>query len=267
MTWKLVWRQWATILAAASGFAVTGTQVARAQEAQEENRPPVISVDRMAQDSHAENSTSAQPSVPGAPVRAADGRRRDGLPLEAYAVVPGTRVLVRLEDDLDTGAVKSGQKFRARTLEPMEAGSGIYLPAGAELLGHVSRVDPAAIAGRAKIWLVFDEIRTKFGPLPIVADVVGAPGDHSIKSSPEEEGLLESKSSTQQAAGEAAAEGAGKGAIRGIKDKNAKEAAEYAAVAALEAYLMEAGRGHELKLPRGSKLELELERALYLVRE
>jgi len=267
MTWKFSRRQWTMILAAAAGFAGMGMQVAQAQEAQEENRPPVVSVDRVPQDTREENSTQVPPSVPAAPARAADGRRHDGLPLEAYAVVPGTRVLVRLEDELDTGEAKSGRKFRARTLEPMEAGSGIYLPAGAELLGHVSRVDPAAIAGRAKIWLVFDEIRTKFGALPIVADVVGAPGDHSIKSSPEKEGLLESKSSTQQAAVEAAAEGAGKGAIRGIKDKNAKEAAEYAAVAALEAYLMEAGRGHELNLPKGSKLELELVRALYLVRE
>lgn len=198
----------------------------------------------------------------------ADGTRRNGLPAEAYAVVPGTRVLVRLEDELDTGETKTGKRFHAKTLEPMEAGSGIYLPAGAVIEGHVSRVDPAGVAGRAKMWLVFDEIRTKFGPLPIVADVVGVPGDHSIRSSgPEKEGVIESRTSTQQAAGEAAAEGAGKGAIRGIKDKNAKEAAELAAVAALEAYLMEAGRGHELSLPKGAKLELELERALYLLKE
>src|SRR5262249_4219129 len=151
-------------------------------------------------------------------------------------------------------------------LEPLPAGSGIYLPAGAEIRGHVSRVDPAGVAGRAKIWLVFDEIRTKFGPLPIVAEVIGVPGDHSIRSGPEKEGRLESKSSTQQGAGTAAAEGAGKGALRGIKDRNAKEAAEGAAVGALEAYLMEAGRGHELQLPKGAKLELELERALYLVK-
>ena len=51
------------------------------------------------------------------------------------------------------------------------------------------------------------------------------------------------------------------------KHKNAKEAAEGAAEAALAAYLMEAGRGHELALARGSKLEIELQRALYLVKE
>jgi hypothetical protein len=154
-----------------------------------------------------------------------------------------------------------------RTLEPLAAGSGIYLPSGVQIRGHVSRVEPAGITGRAKIWLVFDEIRTRFGPLPIVADVVGVPGDHSVRSSPEKEGLIEGKTSTQKAAAEAAGEGAGMGALHGIKHKNAKEAVEGAAEAALAAYLMEAGRGHELQLPKGSKLEIELERALYLVKE
>jgi hypothetical protein len=234
---------------------------AQSQEPQVDSRPPIESVDRIPQDSHENARGSLRATHP------ADGQQQSDLPLEAYAVVPGTRLLVRLDDSLDTGETKQGKQFRVRTLEPLEAGSGIYLPAGAQILGHVSRVDPAGVAGRAKIWLVFDEIRTKFGPLPIVADVVGVPGDHSVKSEPEKEGMLESKTSTQQAAGQAAAEGAGKGAIRGIKDKNAKEAAEYAAVAALEAYLVEAGRGHEMNLPKGSKLELELERALYLVKE
>jgi hypothetical protein len=254
------WRD-AFILAIAMTSALSVGQAQEPQEPQEDNRPALTSVDRIPQDTRELPPPTPRATYP------ADGRQQAGLPLEAYAVVPGTRVLVRLENELDTGVTKQGMQFRVRTLEPLPAGSGIYLPAGAQIAGHVSRVDPAGVAGRAKIWLVFDEIRTKFGPLPIVADVVGVPGDHSVKMTPEKEGLLESKTSTQQAAGQAAAEGAGKGAIRGIKDKNAKEAAEYAAVAALEAYLMEAGRGHEMNLPKGSKLELELERSLYLVKE
>jgi hypothetical protein len=197
----------------------------------------------------------------------ADGSRRNGLPAEAYAVVPGTRVLVRLEEDLNTGETKEGKRFTARTLEPLIAGSGIYLPSGAEIYGHVSRVQPALVVGRAKIWLVLDEIRTRFGMLPIVANVVGVPGDKSVRSGPEKEGVIEGKTSTQQAAGQAAAEGAGIGALHGIKDKSAKETVEGAAESALAAYLMEAGRGHELTLTRGAKLEIELERALYLLKE
>ena len=201
-----------------------------------------------------------------ADVHAADGERH-GLPAEAFAVVPGTRFLVRLESDLNTKEVHKNQPFHVRTLEPLEAGQGKYLPSGAVIVGHVSRVDPAGTTGRAKIWLTFDEIQTRFGKLPIVAEVASVPGDHSIKAGPLQEGVIEGRSSTQKDAAQAAAAGAAMGAVHGVKDKNKKEAAEGAALGALEAYLTEAGRGQEIELPKGAKLELELERALYLVRE
>ena len=141
------------------------------------------------------------------------------------------------------------------------------MPAGAEIVGHISRVEPAGVAGRAKLWLTFDEIHTKFGDLPIVAEVAGVPGDHSVKPVPNQEGVIAGRSSTQQDAAAAAAAGAAIGAVKGVKDKDKKEAAEGAALGAITAYLMESGRGHELNLPKGAKLELELERALYLVKD
>jgi hypothetical protein len=196
----------------------------------------------------------------------ADGERH-GLPIETYAVAPGTKFLVRLEEELGTRGTKENEKFKVKTLEPLEAGSGIYLPPGAEIHGHISHVEPAGVAGRAKMWLTFDEIRTRFGTLPIVAEVVSVPGDHSVKPAGTQEGLIEGRSSNQHDAAEAAAAGAAIGAVKGVKDKNKKEAAEGAALGALTAYLMESGRGHELNLPKGAKLELELERTLYLVKE
>lgn len=196
----------------------------------------------------------------------ADGERH-GLPLETYAVAPGTKFLVKLEDELGTKGTQENAKFKVKTLQPLEAGSGIYLPPGADIRGHISHVEPAGVAGRAKLWLTFDEIQTRFGVLPIVAEVVSVPGDHSVKPGPSQEGLIESRSSKQQDAAQAAAAGAAIGAVKGVKDKDKKEAAEGAALGALTAYLMESGRGHELNLPKGAKLELELKRALYLVKE
>jgi hypothetical protein len=200
------------------------------------------------------------------PRQKADGERH-GLPLETYAVAPGTKFLVKLEDELGTKGTQENAKFKVRTLEPLEAGSGIYLPPGAEIRGHISHVEPAGVAGRAKLWLTFDEIQTRFGVLPIVAEVVRVPGDHSVRPGPSQEGLIEGRSSKQQDAAQAAAAGAAIGAVKGVKDKDKKEAAEGAALGALTAYLMESGRGHELNLPKGAKLELELERALYLVKD
>lgn len=199
--------------------------------------------------------------------RPADGRRH-GLPPEAFAVAPGTKFLVVLEQDLTSKGTEENTKFVVRTFEPLEAGRGIYLPPGAEIHGHVSRIEPAGVTGRAKIWLTFDDIHTKFGKLPIVAEVVNVPGDHSVKpASANQEGLIEGRSSTQQDAAQAAAAGAAGGAVQGVRNKDKKEAAEGAALGALTAYLVESGRGHELNLPKGAKLELELERALYLLKE
>jgi hypothetical protein len=219
-----------------------------------------------AQEQTQEPPRETTPQVPDQQRQKADGERH-GLPMETYAVAPGTKFLVRLEEELGTRGTKENEKFKVKTLEPLEAGSGIYLPPGAEIHGHISHVEPAGVAGRAKLWLTFDEIHTKFGSLPIVAEVVDVPGDHSVKSGVRQEGLIEGRSSTQQDAAQAAAAGAAIGAVKGVKDKNKKEAAEGAALGAFTAYLMESGRGHELNLPKGAKLELELERALYLVKE
>lgn len=212
--------------------------------------------------------TLQQDNAPSAPEpQKADGRRH-GLPLQAYAVAPGTKFLVVLEQDLTSKGTEENTKFTVRTVEPLEAGSGIYLPPGAEVRGHVSRIESAGVAGRAKIWLTFDDIYTKFGKLPIVAEVISVPGDHSVKSTGRnQEGLMEGRSSSQQDAAQAAAAGAAGGAVRGVKDKDKKEAAEGAVLGALTAYLVESGRGHELNLPKGAKLELELERTLYLLKD
>jgi hypothetical protein len=271
------------LIAAEFGSGLIGLHVASAQEPQQPPPPatqdahPVISRDRVPAPSDDPDQTQPQPQsvpddvtppTPQQPLtKPANGRRSSQLPVEAYAVVPGTKFLVRLEDELNTEGTRRNSRFTVRTLEPLEAGSGIYLPAGAEIIGHVSRVESAGIAGRAKIWLTFDDIRTNFGPLPIVAEVVGVPGDHSVKAGATQEGLIEGRTSTQQAAAEAAAAGAALGAVKGVKDKDKKEAAEGAMAAAIAAYLVESGRGHEVDLPRGAKLEVELERALYLVKD
>jgi hypothetical protein len=243
-------KQILTVLTVGATLGFVFAAITPAQDA------PVISRDEL----QTESSSSRADS------HAVDGGRH-GLPTETFAVVPGTRFLVRLESDLNTKEVRKNQAFHVRTLEPLEAGQGNYLPPGAVIVGHVSRVDPAGTTGRAKIWLTFDEIHTRFGKLPIVAEVATVPGDHSIKSGVVQEGVIEGRSSTQKDAAQAAAAGAAMGAMHGVKDKNKKEAAEGAAMGALEAYLMEAGRGQEIELPKGAKLELELERALYLVRE
>src|SRR5215467_12795593 len=124
MPWKISARNWNAAVVLAMTFLPLS--ILQAQDAQQDTRPPVVSVDRIPQDSHDANPQPASPPAAAHPLgQPADGRRRGDLPLEAYAVVPGTRLLVGLENALDTGVTKQGMQFRAKTLEPMEAGSGI----------------------------------------------------------------------------------------------------------------------------------------------
>src|SRR4029077_17284991 len=83
------------------------------------------------------------PPVAEQPAHSADGRRHADVPVEAYAVVPGTKFLVRLDDELDTKETREKKRFKVTTLEPLEAGSGIYLPPGAEIRGPEHRAEPA----------------------------------------------------------------------------------------------------------------------------
>ena len=186
------WRQFSfgvTVLAAILGSGM----VSSAQESSQDQVPPpsqerpIVSADKI----DAPEDQAA---------KVADGKRH-GLPLETYGVAPGTKFLVSLEDNLGTKGTAEKAKFKVKTLEPLEAGSGIYLPSGAVIEGHVSHVEAAGVTGKAKLWLTFDEISTKFGRLPIVAEVVSVPGDHSVKSGPMTEGLIEGRSSTEKDAG------------------------------------------------------------------
>ncbi len=182
------------------------------------------------------------------------------------AVTPGTRFLIRLDDTINSKETKARTGFTAHTLEPLTTTDGLVLRPGAEIRGHVDKVEPAHQAGRARIWLTFDDIRTPAGWLPIVAIVSDAPGLHSVRVVYEREGAIENRSNKNQVAAEAAAAGALVGAAAGVEAGNRKDAAIGAATGAVTAFMLSAGLGQELTLDKGTKLELVLDRALYLGR-
>jgi hypothetical protein len=183
----------------------------------------------------------------------------------AYSVVPsGARFLVRLEDSLSTRKHKAGKRFKAKTLEPLETTDGRVIPPGAEIRGHVSRVEPAALTGRARLWLSFDEIKASGEKLPLVAEVTSVPGEHSVRPGPSREGEIEARTSRGTREVEAAAVGAGIGAVVGATAKGGKGAAVGAAIGGLSGFLIASGMGQELELQKSTKLELELERPLYV---
>jgi len=192
----------------------------------------------------------------------AQDRTSNGSGDSPNAVAQGTRFLVGLDTDLGTKDSKHGDQFTAHTLEPLVAADGTGLPAGAEIRGHVDKVEAAGKTGRAKMWLTFDDIKTPDGWMPLVAMVDDVPGVHSVRVNFNREGEIEASTTKRQEAIQAAAAGALVGASPGIMDKNKQEAAMGAAAAAAAAYMVASGLGQEVALEKRTKMELILERAL-----
>ncbi len=176
----------------------------------------------------------------------------------------GTRFLVKLDDKLSTRKDKVGKKFDLKTLEPLVAENGTVVPPGTKIRGHVSRVEPAGLTGRARIWLSFDEINTKQGKLPIVAHVSSVPEEHSVRAGDSREGEIEARTSKGKQEVQAAAAGAAIGAVIGASTKGRKGAAWGAVLGGAAGFLIASGMGQELELQKGTKLELELSRPLYV---
>lgn len=186
-----------------------------------------------------------------------------GQPVESPSEIPtGTRFLVALQKDLNTKNAKAGERFVTRSLDPLAAPDGTFIPRGAEVRGHVSRVEPGGTTGRARIWLSFDDINTPNGSLPIVAEVTQVPGEHSVKPGENKEGEIEARTNAGTREFQAAAAGAAIGASAGAVKGGSKGAAVAAAVGGVAGFLAASGIGQELDLIEGTKLELELLRPL-----
>lgn len=183
-----------------------------------------------------------------------------------YVVTTGTRFLVGLQDPICTKDDKSGKRFRARTLQPLTAADGSVLPEGAEIRGHIDKVQPAAKTGRARLWLTFDDIQTRAGRRPLVADLIDAPGVHSIHVMFDHEGEIVAGTGKRQSQEEAMAEAAFAGAAPGIVARNPKEAAMGAGIGAVTAFVATSGLGQELTLEKDTKLELVVTRPLLIGR-
>lgn len=189
------------------------------------------------------------------------------IPAPPGAVLAGTRFVVELEDPLDTKIDHAGKQFTARLIEPLTTGDGRALPPGAILHGHIDKAESAHQVGRARLWLTFDTIATPRGRLPIVAQLIDAPGIHSVHVAYDREGEITATRSKRSDAELAAAAAALTGAATGVASKNARDAATGAAIAAVTAFLITSGLGQEISLPPQTKFEVVLTRPLLLYPE
>ena len=184
------------------------------------------------------------------------------VPAPLNSVPEGTQFLIRLNDKLDTRDLKPGKHFKAKLAEDLTAANGSVIPRGKTIKGHVSAVEPGF---HARLILTLDEIDTGHGSMPLIATIMAVPGDHSVKVS-DEEGDLERKGMSKERTIEAAAVGAGVGAIAGGAIHGGKGAgigAGSGAALGMTAALMS---DHDLRLEKGTILELRLDRSLQIPR-
>jgi Glycine-zipper domain len=176
------------------------------------------------------------------------------------AIPEGTRFIIKLKDTLDTKKMDQGKHFKAELREDLVTPSGLLIPKGRTVKGHVGSYERGYTG--ARMLLALDEIETRHGWVPLIGTVTGVPGDPSVKST-ENEGEISRKGPDKKRVIENAAIGAGVGAVSGAVIGGSKGAAIGAAAGAglgTGAGLL--FRGNDIKLDKGTQLEVRLNRDL-----
>jgi hypothetical protein len=178
----------------------------------------------------------------------------------ADAIPAGSRFILSLQDTLDTHNMEQGQHFTAELRENLFTPSGLVILKGRCARGHVA-VFEHGFTG-ARMLLAMDEIETAQGWVPLIATFTGVPGDPSIKSTGQE-GEITRKGPDLKRVIANAAIGAGIGAATGAATGGGKGAAAGAVAGAglgtTASFLM---KGNDLKLDKGTNLEVRLDRDL-----
>lgn len=200
------------------------------------------------------NSSAAQPQE-------GQASRPASVPAGPPNAVPeGTRFIIKLKDTLDTRTLQQGQHFGAELSEDLVTPSGLLIPRGRSVKGHIATFERGYMG--ARIMFAMDEMNTRHGWVPLIATVTGVPGDPSIKSTGQE-GEITQKGPDKKRMITNAAIGAGVGAAAGAAAGGGKGAAVGAAAGAGlgtgSSFLF---KGSDLKLDKGTLLEVRLDRDL-----
>jgi hypothetical protein len=156
----------------------------------------------------------------------------------------GTAIVASLQNTVDTGKNKTGDKVTLRTTQEVRVNEMTVVPAGATIHGEVTHIDPAGrVAGGAELTLRFTELVLPDGKsYPITAEPLRMKGKGDAKESAAE-------------VGGGAVAGGILGGVLGGKKSIGKGAAAGAVVGAGVAV---ATKGDQIVLPAGKKITVTL---------
>jgi hypothetical protein len=196
------------------------------------------------------------------PVQPAPAPRQ--LPYEKITVPSGTRLGVVLQNGISTRSAKPGDSVYLQTSFPITQNNRIIIPVGSYLRGELTESKrPGRVKGRGEFRM---RLNTLIFPNGYTVDLNAAPrsADSGGKETMDSEGKVTGGGGKGKDVGTVAGTtvtGAGIGAIA-AGAKGAGIGAGIGGVAGLAAVLMT--RGPEAELPRGSTLDIVLEREITL---
>lgn len=202
--------------------------------------------------------TDAPPAVAPKPAAAPQASN------EKVTVPAGTRVGVVLQNGISTRSAKPGDSVYLQTSFPITVGNRIVIPVGSYLRGELLESKrPGRVKGRGEFRMRLD---TLILPNGYTINLNAAPrsADSGGKETMDPEGKVSGGSDKGKDVGtvvSTTATGAGIGALAG-RAKGAGIGAGIGAAAGLAAVLL--SRGPEAELPRGSAMDVVLERDLTL---
>lgn len=176
------------------------------------------------------------------------------------SIPEGTTFLARLEDRLDTRKLEAGKHFKLKLAEDLVSADGSTIPRGKKIKAHVSSIQQGM---HARMLLSFDEIETNHGWMPLIATVTGVPGEHAVKT-PDSEGEIERKGMSKRRMIETAAVGAAIGTVSGAAAGGGKGAGIGAGAGAGVGALAGLLTDRNLRLDKGTILELRLDHTLQI---
>jgi type IV secretion system protein VirB10 len=186
-------------------------------------------------------------------------------PEAEYVVSAGTHVLLRLTNSVDTRRSAAGDQLYMETAAPIYVNGRLVIPVGSYVTGTVTESHEAGrVKGKSGLNLRIDSLTLPNGVARDFRTRVGS-AEGSGKVGPE--GQIEGSSNKGRDAGTVAqttAAGAGLGSVIGAASGHAMRGLGIGSAAGAAAGLASifATRGPNVVLPRGSTLELVLERDL-----
>jgi hypothetical protein len=164
---------------------------------------------------------------------------------KSETLTAGTEIVTALQNTIDTGKNKVGDKVTLRTVQDVRVNEMTVVPAGATINGEVTHIDPAGrIAGGAELTLRYTELVMPDGK------------SYPISAAPLRlQGKGDAKESALEVGGGAVAGGI-LGGVLGGKGDIAKGAAAGAVVGAGVAV---ATKGDQIVLPAGQKIKVALD--------